>query len=272
MRYELSERRCCKLFGLSRTTYKYCADKVSNRNEVISMRMKELAYKYPRYGYRMLAKYLRKEGFICNDKKAYRIYKLLDLQIRRKKRKRLPSRIKTFLEVPERPNICWSIDFMSDSLFSGKKFRTFNVMDDFNREGLGIEIDTSLPATRVIRLLESIGCWRGFPKKMRLDNGPELISNALADWAKARNIELDFIEPGNPQQNAYIERFNGTYRKEVLSLYCFSTLEEVRTLTDEWLIEYNYRRPHSALNDLTPREYLMLHTAQISRGASSSGN
>lgn len=148
------------------------------------------------------------------------------------------------------------MDFMSDSLSCGRRFRTFNVIDDFNREALAIEIDLSLPAQRVIRVLERVIAWRGYPSKLRMDNGPEFISTALAEWAECHQVQLDFIQPGTPTQNSYIERFNRTYRDEILNMYVFRTLSEVRELTEKWMKEYNDERPHSSLNDLTPWEYL----------------
>ena len=145
---------------------------------------------------------------------------------------------------------------MSDSLFCGRRFRTFNVVDDFNREVLAIEIDLNLPALRVIRVLGRIVAWRGYPSTLRMDNGPEFISAALAEWAEDHDIELEFIKPGKPTQNSYIERFNRTYRDEVLNMYVFRTLNEVREITETWMRQYNEERPHDSLDDLTPLEYL----------------
>jgi putative transposase len=149
--------------------------------------------------------------------------------------------------VPTQANQSWSMDFMSDSLSNGRTFRTLNVIDDFNREALAIEVDTSLPGERVIQVLERLLFERGAPKQIRVDNGPELISNRLESWAEERHIILIHIEPGKPAQNAYIERFNRTYREEVLNAYLFDNLEEVRTITENWLEEYNNIRPHDAL-------------------------
>jgi putative transposase len=154
-------------------------------------------------------------------------------------------------------NECWSADFMSDALWNGRRFRTFNVVDDFNREVLAIEVDTNLPAERVIRVLERIAAWRGYPLKLRSDNGPEFIAVALADWAEAHGVILEFIKPGKPMQNGFVERFNRTYREAVLDMYIFHTLNEVREQTEKWLIEYNEHRPHESLGNLTPREFLL---------------
>jgi putative transposase len=152
---------------------------------------------------------------------------------------------------------------MSDSLFCGRRFRTFNVIDDFNREALAIEVDVGLSAERVRRVLDRVVAWRGYPSKLRMDNGPEFISNTLADWAEEHDIELAFIQPGKPTQNSYIERFNRTFRDdfrdEVLNRYVFSGLSEVRARTENWMNEYNEERPHDSLGDLTPREYRIAH-------------
>ena len=145
---------------------------------------------------------------------------------------------------------------MSDTLFHGRRFRTFNVLDDFNREALAIEVDLDLPAVRIIRVLARIADQRGYPHRLRCDNGPELVSIALAGWADDHGVELDFIKPGKPTQNSYVERFNRTYRDESLDLYLFRTLTEVRDLTASWIRKYNEERPHDSLGDLTPAEYL----------------
>ena len=145
---------------------------------------------------------------------------------------------------------------MSDALWSGQRFRTFNLIDDYNREALTIDIDRSLPAGRVVRALDRAAAWRGYPKKLRVDNGPELTSVRLADWAEDNDVKLEFTEPGRPMQNGFVERFNRTYRTEVLDLYIFKKLKEVQEITDNWVIEYNEERPHESLGNLTPKEYL----------------
>ena len=199
--------------------------------------------------------WLRGQGYPWNHKRVYRVYCELGLNLRIKPKKRLPSRSKQVLELPAKPNVCWSMDFMSDALSSGRRFRTFNVIDDFNREALWIEIDTSLPTQRVVRTLQQIADWRGLPRRLRSDNGPELISSTLAAWAEHHRIELVFIQPGKPSQNAYIERFNRTYREDVLDMYLFSSLAEVRSITEDWLDDYNRQRPHDALGGLTPYQF-----------------
>ena len=199
--------------------------------------------------------WLRNQGRPWNHKRVYRVYCAMKLNLRINKRKRLPKRFPEPLAEPDALNICWSMDFMSDALLNGRRIRTLNIMDDFNREALAIEVDTSLPAKRVIRVLDQLADWRGFPQRIRVDNGPEFISSALALWAQDNQVKLDFIRPGRPDQNAYIERFNRTYREEVLDTYLFRNLQEVRTITQHWITSYNQDRPHDALGGLTPVAY-----------------
>ena len=243
----------CDAVGISRCTY-YYQPKLVDDNEIIEA-VSELAQKHTTYGFKKIHKRLRLMGHCWNHKRVYRIYCGLKLNLRRKGKKRLPSRDPEPLVVPSKPNECWSMDFMSDNLYEGKSFRTLNVIDDYSRESLAIEIDSSLPSKRIIRVLDRIAAYRGYPKALRQDNGPEFISHALEIWAEYHGIKLDFIKPGKPTQNAYIERFNRTYRNEVLDCYLFKSLTEVREITDSWMVDYNYERPHESLNDLPPKEY-----------------
>lgn len=242
---------------MSDSVYRY--KPALHRDNVVIAKLQEAVERYPAYGFSKLFKVLRRWGHPWNHKRVYRIYCALKLNKRRRGKKRLPSRTPAPLAVPAMANQCWSMDFMSDSLFCSRRFRTFNVVDDFNREALAIEVDLNLPTPRVIRVLERLAAWRGYPDKLRMDNGPEFISAALAEWAEEQAIELDFIQPGKPMQNSYVERFNRTYRDEVLNMYVFKTLTEVREVTEKWIKEYNEERPHDALNDLTPWEYLQQH-------------
>jgi putative transposase len=251
--YGLSERQACRLFNISRTVYRYQAKKADD-SEIEKVLM-QLAERKPRWGFGKMFAWLRHNGHSWNHKRVQRVYRHLGLNLRIKPKKRLPKREPQPLSQPEVPNACWSMDFMSDALVTGRTFRTFNIIDDFNRELLWIEVDTSLPAERVIRVLDMIASWRGYPQRLRCDNGPEFISATMARWAEQNQVELAFIQPGKPAQNAYIERFNRTYREDVLDAYLFNTLNEVRHINEWWLEEYNGVRPHESLGGLTPYAY-----------------
>ena len=255
--YEMSERQACRLLSLSRTVFRYEAQ--STDDHELAQELLRLAERQPRWGYGKMVDYLRNQGHGWNHKRIRRIYRELRLNLHRKPKKRLPARTARALAVPERSNQSWSLDFMSDSLSNGRAFRTLNILDDYNREALWIEVATSIPAERVIRVLEVLLLWRGTPHQIRMDNGPELISQRLAEWAQERDIVLAHIQPGRPAQNAYIERFNRTFREDVLDAYLFDDLQEVRTITEHWLQEYNTIRPHDALQGLTPYQYATQH-------------
>lgn len=258
----LTERRACAVVSLRRSVYRY-RQRPSGDGEIIAALL-ELAHRRPEEGFPKLFKRLRRQGRRWNHKRVHRVYCSLKLNKRRKGKRRLPTRNPAPLAVPQAINECWSADFMSDALWDGRRFRTFNVVDYCNREGLLIEIDFNLPAPRVVRELDRIAADRGYPLKLRLDNGPELISLALAEWAEEHGVKLEFIKPGKPMQNGFIERFNRTYRQAVLDMYVFQTLNEVREQTERWLKEYNEDRPHDALGDLSPREFLLTKIPEVS--------
>jgi putative transposase len=238
---------------VSRCGYRHQPKKITD--EPIVQELRQLADRQPRWGCDKMTDYLRNQGHEWNHKRIRRVYRAMALHLKRKPKKRLPARIAQTLVVPVQADQTWSLDFMSDSLSSGRAFRTLNVIDDFNRQALWIEIDTSLPAERVVRVLEQLLDWRGRPTHIRMDNGPELISQRLESWAKEKHIELLHIQPGKPAQNAYIERFNRTYREDVLDAYLFDDLEEVRHITEHWLEDYNTIRLHEALQGLPPRQF-----------------
>jgi len=251
--HNLSQRHACRLFKIHRSVYRY-RPKPKNDDEIRS-KLLELAEKQPRWGFGKMFDFLRHQGHLWNHKRVRRIYREAQLNLRIKPKKRLPKRNPEPLAAPKRANEAWSVDFMSDSLTSGRSFRTLNVIDDFNREALWIEIDTSLPAARVIRVFNQLADWRGYPTKIRMDNGPEFISKRLAQWADDHDILLDFIDPGKPAQNGFIERFNRTYRHEVLDMYLFDSLQNVRDLTEDWIEQYNAIRPHDSLGGIPPYSY-----------------
>jgi putative transposase len=251
--YEVSERRACRIVGLSRTVRRY-QKRPRNDDDVIEV-LRQLAERHPLWGFGKMYDWIRNEGYEWNRKRVYRVYCALNLNLRITKRKRLPTRHPVPLEDATVMNHSWSMDFMSDALQDGRTIRTLNIIDDFNREALAIEVDTSLPAARVIRVLERLADFRGYPARIRVDNGPEFTSSLLRFWAEQHDVHLAFIQPGRPMQNAYIERFNRTYREEVLNYYVFHRLSEVRAITQNWITTYNEERPHDALGGLTPVAY-----------------
>lgn len=238
---------------ISRSVYYYSSKK--DDSEVIR-KLEELSSKYPRRGCDKFYDMIRLEGLNWNYKRIRRVYCLMKLNIRRRTKRRLPARVKHPLSTPSVFNSSWSMDFMSDSLLTGRKIRILNVMDDFNREALCIEADTSLPAERVIRTLEDLIDWRGKPEQIRVDNGPEFTSATFTDWCSSKGISIKYIQPGKPMQNGFIERFNRSYREEVLDAYLFDELSQVKVLSEEWMEDYNNKRPHEALNGLTPRKFI----------------
>ena len=228
---------------------------VKQQDAALQDRIKQLANRYKHWGLLKIYRKLRKQGEAANHKRVRRLYRAAGLTLPRKLKKRLPDSVRQPLPKAGACNQCWSLDFTSDSLTDGRKFRTLNVLDDFSREALGIEIDYSLPALRVTRLLDRLVERYGKPERLRSDNGPEFISQTLQDWCADKKVVLHWIEPGKPTQNAYIERFNGTFRREVLNANTFSSLGQVRRTVDAWVVEYNTERPHQALQFMTPVEY-----------------
>lgn len=247
--YSLSKRRADRIVGLSRSARHYVR-RVRDDTHVIDA-LTQHATAHPGHGFGLMLD-LALKPIGVGKSWGWRVYRGLKLNLKRKGKKRVPERIKNPLHVPDYLNHTWSMDFMSDSLWSGRRFRTFNVIDDFNRESLCIEIDSSLPAARVVQALDRIVDQRGAPKICRMDNGPEFIGHVLHEWANRHAIELRFIQPGKPTQNSFIERFNRTFRTEVLDRYVFESIGEARALTEEFQHHYNYVRPHRSLGKLTP--------------------
>lgn len=250
----VSCRQACKLLSMPRSTFSY-KSVVKDDSPVID-ELKEMVEKHPAIGFWQSYYRIRRKGFIWNHKKVYRVYTDLKLNIRRRYRKRLPARVKQALFQPLAINQVWSIDFMNDSLWDGRRFRLLNIIDDYNREVLAIESDISLPTVRLIRVLEYLKEFRGLPKMIRMDNGPEFISHKLDLWAKENKVDLMFIQPGKPTQNGFIERCNGNIRRELLNAYVFKSISEVKEKAEEYMMDYNFHRPHAALNFKTPKELL----------------
>ncbi len=255
---EISIRLACLSFGISETCYRYQA-KLSAENEKIADWLIRLTHNQRNWGFGLCFLYLRNvKGFGWNHKRVYRIYCELELNLRIKPKKRLTREKPVPLSTPEEINQTWSMDFMHDQLSDGRSYRLFNVIDDFNREGLCIDVDFSLPSERVIRALDQVIAWRGKPRAIRCDNGPEYISEKLRKWADKRDIALQFIQPGNPQQNAYVERYNRTVRYDWLAQYLFESISEVQEYATSWLWTYNHERPNMALGGITPKQKLAM--------------
>jgi len=224
-------------------------------DEKLGKRLRELAEERRRFGYRRLTVMLRREGWAGNPKRVYRLYRAAGLAVRPRKRKRLKAAARTPLAMPVRADEVWTMDFTEDALASGRKFRTLNLMDGYTREALRMEADTSLAGARVVRVLAQLRETRGVPERIQVDNGPEFISRAVDQWAFEQGVELHFIDPGKPTQNAYIESFNGKFRDECLNENWFVSLQEAREKIEAWRRDYNQVRPHSALGYQTPEEF-----------------
>lgn len=254
----ISIRFACAAFQISETCYRY-KRKLSAENIRIADWLIRLTDNQRNWGFGLCFLFLRNvKGFHWNHKRVYRIYCELELNLRIKPKKRLKREKPEPLAVPEKLNQTWSMDFMHDQLADGRPYRLFNVIDDCNREGLGIEVDFSLPAERVIRALDQIIEWRGQPETIRCDNGPEYISELLKNWSEELGIQLEFIQPGKPQQNAYIERYNRTVRYDWLAQFLFDSIEEVQEYATRWLWTYNHERPNMGLGGITPIQKLAM--------------
>lgn len=252
-RYGLSERRACGLVGVSRSTCRYQAATRPD-DETVRQELRTLAGQRRRFGYRRLHVLLRRAGHAINHKRVYRLYRADGLSVRRRQRKRLTAAPRERAAVAVAPNQNWALDFVSDTLANGRRLRVLTVVDTFTREALAIEADTSLPAVRVVQILEEISMLRGVPQAITLDNGPELTSRVLDQWAYQRGVQLCFIDPGKPVQNAYSESFNGRLRDECLNQHWFLTLSQARAILTAWREDYNRDRPHSSLGYRTPEE------------------
>ena len=254
--YNVSIRFACESLGVSASCYHYQA-KLSGENAQVADWLLRLTNTHKRWGFGLCFLYLRNvKGFRWNHKRVYRIYRELELNLRIKPKRRIKRDKPDALSVPVAVNQVWSMDFMSDSLADGRSLRTFNVIDDYNREALAIDVDLSMPSARVIRSLEQVIEWRGKPAAIRCDNGPEYISNELITWANEHQITILYIQPGKPTQNAYVERFNRTARHEWLDLHMFESVEQAQDLATNWLWLYNNERPNMAIGGIPPKQLL----------------
>ena len=256
-----SLRRACRVTGLSTATWRY-QRRPNAVNATVLSRLQAHAAERPRFGYRRLHILLDREGVTVNHKRIYRVYRAAGLQVRRRRRKRLTRADRVPLPLASQRLDRWSIDFMLDTLADGRTFRVLNIVDDYTRECLAIEVDRSLPGARVVRVLERLAATVGLPNRIVLDNGPEFAGRTLDAWAYLRGVALCFIRPGKPIENAYVESFNGKFRDECLNEHWFVSMVDAQAVIEAWRLDYNTVRPHSALGDRTPDQF-----AQASRGA-----
>ncbi len=249
--YDVSERRACRLVRVSRTSKRHKRKRVDDP-ELIA-KIKELAERRRRWGYRRLFDQIAREGIKMNQKKFRRIYREQRLSLKHRRKSKLRTQPRVPMPPPSGPNERWSMDFMSDQLGpSGRRFRVFTLIDEFTRECVSLFADFSIPGQRVVRILEEL---TRIPKSIVIDNGSEFTGRVMDAWAHQNNVKLDFIRPGKPNENAFIESFNGKFRDECLNENWFISLEDVRRTIEEWRIDYNENRPHSSLGNLTPKEF-----------------
>ena len=254
--HHLPVRRACQAVRLSRAAYyRPPASQLVRDTEIVTA-LNDVVARHTCWGFWKCFCRLRRAGHPWNHKRVHRVYCALRLNLPRRTKRRVPTRLRQPLLAPARLNDTWALDFMTDALYDGRVFRALTVIDEGNREALGIEIGTSIPSARVIRVLDDLTRLYGRPTRLRVDNGPELLAAAFVEWCTAQRIGLGYIQPGKPDQNAFIERFNRTYREEVLDAYLFDSLEEVRAITDTWLETYNTERPHDSLGQVPPLTFL----------------
>ena len=253
--HALSVARSCRALKLSRAAYYKVSPPREERDAEVIQALNAVVESNSRWGFWKCFDRLRLDGQGWNHKRVLRVYRSMRLNLPRRTKKRLPTRERQTLEVAPRPNEVWSMDFMSDALYRGRRFRVLTILDEGVRELLDLVVDTSIPSGRLVRTMEQLKAWRGLPKAIRLDNGPELCAQAFVDWCRDHGVALRYIQPGKPNQNAYIERFNRTYRNEVLDVYLFDTLDQVREISYGWLTTYNELRPHDSLGGIPPTQF-----------------
>jgi putative transposase len=249
-----SIRKACLLVGLPRASYDYRA--VERHDDELRERIRELAHQRKRFGCPRIHLLLQREGLIFNHKRTERIYREEGLSLRKRKRKKTAAMARVILPAPTRPNERWSMDFVADSIVTGRRFRALVIVDDYSRECPAIEVDTSLGGRRVVQVLERLSETRGLPEVITIDNGPEFAGRVLDEWAYRHGVKLNFIRPGKPIENAYAESFIGRLRDECLNENWFISLKNARAIIENWRVDYNDGRPHTSLGGLTPREYV----------------
>lgn len=262
--------RACGLVQISRSLYRY----QSRRPDCAKLRERigEIAAVKRRYGYRRIHIKLRREGWRINRKLTYRLYREAGLAVRRRKRKRIGPFERKPLPKPLIANESWSMDFMSDGLADGRRLRCLTIVDDCTRECVAIEVDTSITGSRVKAVLERLADLRGLPRSITVDHGPEFEGQIMDAWAYERGVSLSFIRPGKPNDNAYIESFNGKFRDECLNEHWFLSIAHARAVIEAWRLEYNAERTHSSLGDITPDEFAQKIAAEQKRGLSSTAD
>lgn len=256
--HSLTQRQACKLVGACRGTVRYN----SRRKDDGSLREKigQIAYEKRRFGYRRIHRKLKREGHFINHKKVFRIYQDLKLKVQKRKSRKRVLGVRYARDSIQKPNECWALDFVHDTLYNGRKIRLLTIIDEFTRECIDILVDTGIGGTKVKQELDRLIESRGAPLKIRSDNGTEFTSNAILKWTEESQISWQYIQPGKPQQNCYIESFNGRLRDECLNEHLFSDLNHAKKLIRDWKEEYNFNRPHSGLNGLTPNEMFLKHS------------
>ena len=241
------------MIGIYRTVFTYRP--IERNDAIVRHRLRELAQKHRRYGSPRLHDKLRREGLVVNHKRTERLYRLEGLKLRKRRRVKRASMLRVDPPQATKPNHVWAMDFIWDALINGRRIKTFPIIDTYTRESLAIEVDLSINAQRVIRILNELALTRGLPEVITVDNGPEFISRAMDAWAYQRGVKLHFISPGRPMENPFIESFNDKFRDECLNDSCFFTIPHAREIIETWRVEYNQERGHSSLGMLTPNEF-----------------
>ncbi len=267
--HRLPVTRACRAAGLSRAAYYKTPPLPQEKDAEVIDALNGVVERNGRWGFWKCFDRLRLDGRPWNHKRVWRVYCDLGLNIPRRTKRRIPKREPTPLAAGACVNQGWALDFMHDVLYDGRRFRTLNVIDEANREALAIQVAQSLPASMLIRTMDRLVDWYGAPKSIRMDNGPEMTSREFVAWAQRRGIALNYIEPGEPNQNAYVERFNRTFRTEVLDAWLFNSIEQVQAIADDWLTQYNEYRPHDALGGVPPKQFM---PRLITTTAADSGN
>jgi putative transposase len=259
--HRMSERRACRLVGLSRDAYRN-PPSMSAENQAVSQAIQAIAHKRRRFGYRRVHDLLRRSHPGVNHKRVYRLYRAADLAVRKRRKGRKPNNERVPLVAAQSVNQTWSMDFVSDSLCNGRRIKLLTVADDFSHECVTIAADFGISGEYVTRLLDEAARFRGYPQAIRTDNGPEFVSRAFLGWLQSHGIEHILIQPGRPMQNGYIESFNGKFRDECLNEHWFETLPQARQIVQVWVQDYNEERPHSSIGRIPPRRFAHLHRRQ----------